>query len=83
MAMRNLSSCAEKNPRATVSYEAVLWQTTVALRDARWTHLNYQAKQPTIRRLVDHPMGAIERNFRPLKYDLRKDSGCRELDNAQ
>ena len=44
-------------------------------REARWQHLKAQAKQPTIGRLVDEAMEAIERDNPALKGVLPKDYG--------
>ena len=51
--------------------------------EARWTHLQAQAKQPTIGQLVDDAMAAIERDNRALKDVLPKDYARPALDKQR
>ena len=51
--------------------------------EARWAHLKAQAKQPTIGRLVDDAMTAIERDNPALKGVLPKDYARPALDKAR
>ncbi len=51
--------------------------------EARWTHLKHQAKQPTIGRLVDDAMLAIERDNPALKDVLPKDYARPALDKTR
>ena len=51
--------------------------------EARWQHLSNQARQPTIGRLVDDPMVAIERDNPSLKDVLPKDYGLPALDKTR
>jgi len=48
--------------------------------EARWAHLKAQARQPTIGRLVDDAMAAIERDNPALKGVLPKDYARPALD---
>ncbi len=48
--------------------------------EARWGHLQANARQPTIGKLVDDAMGAIERDNTRLKGVLPKDYGRPALD---
>ena len=41
--------------------------------EARWTHLQHQARQPTVGQLVDNAMSAIERDNPALRDVLPKD----------
>jgi len=50
---------------------------------ARWTHLKNQAKQPTIGRLVDDAMVAVERDNPSLKGVLPKDYARPALDKQR
>jgi len=50
---------------------------------ARWTHLQSQAKQPTIGELVDEAMEAIERDNPALKGVLPKDYARPTLDKTR
>ncbi|MBP7620058.1 MAG: SAM-dependent DNA methyltransferase [Gemmatimonadales bacterium] len=51
--------------------------------EARWAHLRNQAKQPTIGRLVDDAMTAIERDNESLKGVLPKDYARPALDKER
>jgi type I restriction enzyme M protein len=51
--------------------------------EARWTHLKKQAKQPTIGRLVDDAMEAVERDNPSLKGVLPKDYARPALDKQR
>jgi len=51
--------------------------------EARWAHLKAQAKQPTIGRLVDDAMAAIERDNPALKGVLPKDFARPALDKSR
>ena len=42
-------------------------------KEARWEHIQNQAKQPTIGRLIDDAMSGIERDNKALKGVLPKD----------
>ena len=52
-------------------------------REARWSHLQANAKQPTIGKLVDEAMVAIERDNRRLKGVLPKDYARPALDKQR
>jgi type I restriction enzyme M protein len=52
-------------------------------REARWWHLKNSAKQPTIGRLVDDAMEAVERDNRSLKGVLPKDYARPALDKQR
>ena len=51
--------------------------------EARWRHLQHQARQPTIGQLVDDAMAAIERDNPSLKGVLPKDYGRPALDKQR
>ena len=51
--------------------------------EARWAHLKAQARQPTIGRLVDDAMAAIERDNSALKGVLPKDYAHPALDKTR
>ena len=51
-------------------------------KEARWSHLQASAKQPTIGKLVDDAMVAIERDNRRLKGVLPKDYARPALEQA-
>ena len=51
--------------------------------DARWPHLKYQARQPTIGQIVDQAMMAIERDNPSLKQVLPKDYARPALDKQR
>ena len=51
--------------------------------EARWQQLKNQARQPSIGRLVDDAMTAIERDNLTLKDVLPKDYGRPALDKAR
>jgi type I restriction enzyme M protein len=51
--------------------------------EARWGHLKRQARQPTIGRLVDDAMAAIERDNQVLKGVLPKDYARPALDKTR
>jgi type I restriction enzyme M protein len=52
-------------------------------REARWSHLKAQAKQPTIGQLVDDAMSGIERDNASLKGVLPKDYARPALDKQR
>src|SRR5579872_6181552 len=52
-------------------------------KEARWSHLRANAKQPTIGKLVDDAMVAIERDNATLKGVLPKDYGRPGLDKTR
>jgi len=52
-------------------------------KEARWSHLQASAKQPTIGRLVDDAMTAIERENPSLKGVLAKDYARPSLDKTR
>ena len=52
-------------------------------REARWSHLQANAKQPTIGRLIDDAMVAIERDNKSLKGVLPKDYARPTLDKQR
>ena len=49
-------------------------------KEARWAHLQASAKQPTVGKLVDDAMVAIERDNPRLKGSLNKNYGRADLD---
>ena len=49
-------------------------------KEARWSHLQSSAKQPTIGKLVDDAMVALERDNPRLKGSLNKNYGRADLD---
>ncbi len=51
--------------------------------EARWQHLKNQARQPTIGRLVDDAMAAVERDNQALKDVLPKEYGRDALDKQR
>ena len=51
--------------------------------EARWTHLQANAKQPTIGKLVDDAMVAVERDIVRLKGVLPKDYARPGLDKQR
>lgn len=69
---------AGANPEDQDEYKAenVFWVP----KEARWTHLQANAKQPTIGKLVDDAMVAIERDNSRLKGVLPKDYARPGLD---
>ena len=69
---------AGANPEDPDEYKAenVFWVPT----DARWSHLQANAKQPTIGKIVDDAMVAIERDNPRLKGVLPKDYARPALD---
>jgi len=52
-------------------------------KEARWSYLQAQAKQPTIGKTVDEAMIAIERDNPSLKGVLTKDYARPQLDKTQ
>ncbi|MCH7568738.1 MAG: type I restriction-modification system subunit M [Nanoarchaeota archaeon] len=52
-------------------------------QEARWEHLQKNAKQPTIGKLVDDAMDAIERDNRSLKDVLPRNYGRESLDKQR
>ena len=59
--------------------ESIFWVP----REARWSHLKAQAKQPTIGQFVDDAMAAIERDNPALKDVLPKDYARPALDKQR
>ena len=59
--------------------ESIFWVPT----EARWAHLQHQAPQPTIGRMVDDAMSAIERDNQSLKDILPKDYSRPALDKQR
>ncbi len=51
--------------------------------EARWTHLQHQARQPTVGQLVDGAMSAIERDNPALRDVLLKDYAREALDKQR
>ncbi|WP_395718835.1 N-6 DNA methylase [Prosthecobacter sp.] len=72
---------AGANPEDPDEYKAenVFWVPA----DARWSHLQANAKQPTIGKIVDDAMVAIERDNPRLKGVLPKDYARPGLDTAR
>ena len=72
---------AGANPEDPDEYKAenVFWVPT----DARWSHLQANAKQPTIGKIVDDAMVAIERDNPRLKGVLPKDYARPALDKQR
>ena len=52
-------------------------------REARWTNLQYNARQPTIGRIVDDAMLAIERDNPVLRDVLSKEYARQALDQTE
>jgi type I restriction enzyme M protein len=52
-------------------------------KEARWSHLRANAKQPTIGKIIDDAMDAIERDNRSLKGVLPKDYNRPGLDKTR
>ena len=52
-------------------------------KEARWSHLRANAKQPTIGKIIDDAMVAIERDNRSLKGVLPKDYDRPGLDKTR
>ena len=52
-------------------------------KEARWTHLKGQARQPTIGQFVDDAMAGVERDNPALKGVLPKDYGHQRLDKQR
>ncbi len=69
---------AGANPEDPDEYRAenIFWVPT----DARWSHLQAHAKQPTVGKIVDDAMAAIERDNPRLKGVLPKDYARPALD---
>ena len=76
--MAGQGNYAGANPEDQDEYRAenVFWVP----REARWTHLQANAKQPTIGKTVDDAMVAIERDNARLKGVLPKDYARPALD---
>jgi type I restriction enzyme M protein len=68
----------EAEDRDAYRAEGVFWVP----REARWSHLQSNAKQPTIGKLVDDAMDAIERDNPSLKGVLPKDYARPSLDKV-
>ncbi len=69
----------EAEDRDSYSAEGVFWVP----KEARWSHLQANAKQPTIGKLVDDAMDAIERENPTLKGVLPKDYARASLDKQR
>jgi type I restriction enzyme M protein len=67
---------ADPEDRDEYTAENVFWVP----KDARWPHLQGHAKQPTIGKLIDDAMIAIEDENKPLKGVLLKDYARASLD---
>src|SRR5579863_3679251 len=72
--VENRDSYGMEDPET--GHPAVFWVP----KEARWPHLQSNAKQPTIGRLVDDAMDAIERDNPSLKGVLPKDYARPSLD---
>src|SRR2546421_7210069 len=72
---------ADANPEDPDEYRAenIFWVPPAA----RWTYLQNSAKQPTIGKIVDDAMDAIERDNSPLKGVLPKDYARPALDKQR
>jgi type I restriction enzyme M protein len=70
---------ADPEDRDEYTSENVFWVPT----KARWAHLQKSAKQPTIGKLIDDAMVAIERENPSLKGVLPKDYGRPDLDKTR
>jgi type I restriction enzyme M protein len=68
----------EAEDRDAYSAEGVFWVP----KEARWSHLQASAKQPTIGKIVDDAMDAIERDNPSLKGVLPKDYARPSLDKV-
>ena len=69
----------EAEDKDSYSAEGVFWVP----KEARWSHLQANAKQPTIGKLVDDAMDAIERENPTLKGVLPKDYARASLDKQR
>jgi type I restriction enzyme M protein len=65
--------------RDSYTAEGVFWVPAVA----RWEHLQANAKQPTIGKLIDDAMDAIEKENKSLKGVLPKNYGREALDKRR
>lgn len=76
-----LSKDKDSDPEDRDEYlaENVFWVP----KDARWTKLQANAKQPTIGKLIDNAMTAIEKDNLTLKGVLPKDYGRASLDKQR
>src|SRR3989454_1489894 len=72
-------SQADPEDRDEYAAEGVFWVP----KEARWSYLQASAKQPTIGRMVDDAMEAIERENPSLKGVLPKDYGRPSLDKQR
>jgi type I restriction enzyme M protein len=70
---------ADPEDRDEYMAENVFWVP----KEARWSRLQDNAKQPTIGKLIDDAMVAIERDNQPLKGVLPKDYGRPTLDKTR
>ncbi|MBX3427113.1 MAG: SAM-dependent DNA methyltransferase [Pirellulales bacterium] len=70
---------ADAEDRDEYTAENVFWVP----KAARWTYLQAQAKQPTIGKLIDDAMTAIEKDNPSLKGVLAKDYGRASLDKQR
>jgi len=70
---------ADPEDRDEYLAEGVFW----APKEARWLHLQAQAKQPTIGKRIDDGMAAIEKDNASLKGVLSKDYAKPSLDKQR
>ena len=70
---------ADPEDRDEYTAERVFWVP----KKARWAHLQANAKQPTIGKLIDDAMVAIEKDNPSLKGVLAKDYGRASLDKQR
>ena len=70
---------ADPEDRDEYTAERVFWVP----KKARWAHLQASAKQPTIGKLIDDAMVAIEKDNPSLKGVLAKDYGRASLDKQR
>src|SRR3990172_53669 len=70
---------ADPEDRDEYAAEGVFWVP----KEARWSYLQASAKQPTIGKMVDDAMEAIERENPSLKGVLPKDYGRPSLDKQR
>jgi type I restriction enzyme M protein len=73
------STGADPEDRDEYKMENIFWVP----KEARWDHLQKNAKQPTIGKLIDDAMVAIERDNPSLKGVLPKDYARPALDKAR
>lgn len=70
---------ADPEDRDEYTAENIFWVP----KEARWPHLQAKAKQPTIGKLIDDAMSAIEKVNPSLKGVLAKDYGRASLDKQR